>query len=187
MAEKNAAKNSKPAEAAASAASAAAPARRKFPLKTLLVLGAVLLLEGLTITAAFLLSGGPAQVEASSAAMEEQARAQQPTEVLVIEDRFQNTRAGVPYIYDTRVVAVVQYRHQAKVKDLLETIQGQIVEDVSTIIRRAELAHLREPTLATIKLQVKTALDQRLGKDEEGNPIVESVLIPRCTEFRGDM
>lgn len=181
MAEKAAA-NATPAPA-----EAAAPAKKKFPLKTLLILAAVLLLEGLAITAVFMLGGGPAKLEASGAAEDAAALAEKPVEELVIEERFQNTRTGRTYLYDTQVYILVRTKHQEQVKEKLESRKAQISSDIATIFRRAEPSHLLEPTLATLQRQIKASLDELFGKDEQGKEIVEKVLITKCTQIRVDM
>ena len=64
---------------------------------------------------------------------------------------------------------------------------AQISADIRTIVSRAEPNHLLEPTLATIKRQIKAALDKRLGRDEDGNSRVDHVVITKFTQFRADL
>ena len=64
---------------------------------------------------------------------------------------------------------------------------AQISGDIRAIIGLAEPNHLLEPTLATIKRQIRSALDKHLGRDEDGNSYVDEVVITKFTQFRADM
>jgi len=161
--------------------------KKGFPLKTLLILFAVLVIEGVAISAVFVAFGGPADVKAQGAAMDEAAWAQQPVEELVVIDRFPNTKRGRTYIYDTEVYIVVQRKIQDKIREQLDGMAAQVGDDIRTIIGRAEPSHLLEPTLATIRRQIKAALDERLGRDEEGQSCVQQVVITKFTQFRADL
>jgi len=176
----------KPQKESAAPAEPATPPKKKFPLKTMLILVGVLLLEGLAISAAFMLSGGPAKLEANTAAEDAAAAAEMPVEELVVADRFQNTRTGRTYLYDTEVYIIVRTKHQDRVKKSLESMKAQIATEIGTIFRRAEPSHLLEPTLATLQRQIKASLDETLGKDDQGNSVVEKVLITKCTQIRLD-
>lgn len=163
--------------------------RRAFPLKALGILLAVVLIEGAAISTAFVLSGRPAAVSASQGAeKDEELSLDKPIEELVVSDRFQNTRTGRTYLYDTEIYIVVRKRHHERVKQAMEARKAQIRQDIRTIISRAEPSQLLEPTLATLTRQIQAVLDDRIGHDtEEGQSLVEQVLITKCTQFRVDM
>lgn len=160
--------------------------KKKLPIKTAIVLVAVLLIEGAAISGAFMFAGGPEEAHADGAAHDEAAMAEQPVETLVISDKFQNTRTGRPYLYDTEIYVVTKAKHQAEIEGRVETMKAQITTDVATIFRRAEPAHLLEPELSTLTRQVQAALNERLGHDEDGKPYVLEVLIKKCMQFRAD-
>src|SRR5690606_10801136 len=147
--------------------------KKKLPLKPLLILLAVVLIEGAAISTAFLLSGKPAAVSAEVGAEKDEAlKLEEPIEELVVSDRFQNTRTGRTYLYDTEVYIIVRRRHQEQVKKLLEARRAQIRQDIRTIISRAEPAQLNEPTLATLTRQIRAVLDDRIGRDaQDGKPL----------------
>ncbi len=159
----------------------------KVSFKTLLILMAVLTLEAAVIVGLFLLMGGPTEVRADLAGEDEVARAEQPVEVPVISDRFQNTRTGRSYLFEADIYVIVQQRHREHVLEQLQQMNAQITSDIATIFRRAEPAHLSESELATLTRQIQAALDERLGYDEDGEPYVRDALIGRLTRFRGDM
>ena len=157
--------------------------KKKLPIKTIIILAVVLLIEGAAISAAFLLTGGPDAVKADGAAMDEMAQMEQPVEELVVADKFQNTKTGKTYIYETEVYVVVKRKNQERVQKTLETMSAQITTGIAIIVRRAEPAHLLEPSLATLNRQIKVTLDDRFKLDDEGKPIVQQVLIKKCTQF----
>lgn len=163
--------------------------KKKFPMKALIILLAVVLIEGVAISAVFMVSGKPAEVTASQGAEKDEAlKLEQPIEELVVSDKFQNTRTGRTYLYDTEVYIVVRQRHLDQAKTILEAKKAQIRQDIRTIISRAEPAQLLEPTLATLTRQIQASLDEKLGRDaQEGKPLIEKVLITKCTQFRVDM
>jgi len=161
--------------------------KKKRSLKIILILVAVLVIEGGIIGAVFMVAGKPADVKAEQAAQDEAAEAEQPVEELVVEDKFPNTKRGRTFIYDTEVYIVIRRKHQAEIRRQLDGMVAQIGADIRTIVSRAEPNHLLEPTLATIKRQIKAALDKRLGRDEDGNSRVDQVVITKFTQFRADL
>jgi flagellar basal body-associated protein FliL len=171
------------------AAPAEAPAgKRKLPLKTILVLGAVLGIEAGAISTAFLVAGRPADAKAEHAVEQAEAAADGEKTVTeqVVADKFQNTRSGRTYLYDTEIYVVIKKKNQPRVAEDLEAKTPQVVADIALIFRRAEPAHLLEPTLATLTRQIRAALDERLGKDSEGKSYIEDVLIKKFTQYRAD-
>lgn len=175
--------------AAAPAGDAAAPASKKggMSLKTILIMAVVLLIEGVAISAVFVLSGKPAEVHADAAAHDAAADADKPVEILVVEDKFQNTRSGKTYLYDTQIYIVVKAKDADRVNAKLEQMQAQISADIGTIFRRAEPAQLLEPTLATLTRQIKAVMDDRLGLDQDHKSMVQEVLLKKYTQYRVDL
>jgi len=161
--------------------------KKGLPVKMIGILAAVLLIEGLAITGAFMLSGGPAEVEADPNAMDEETLMNQQIEELVVSEKFQNARTGRTYLYDTEIYILVRRKHQMTVQTKLQDMSARITTEIATIFRRAEPAHLDEATLSTITRQVQAALDEMIGTDvESGQAIVEKVLIRKCVKFRSD-
>lgn len=161
----------------------AAETGKKFPMKTLLIMVGIVVIEGAAISAAFLVAGGPSDVNADGLAIDAAVEAEKPVEVLVVSDKFQNTRSGKIYLYDTEIYIVIRQKHKEKLDGDLESMSAAISTDIATIYRRAEPAHLTEPTLATLTRQIKSTLDNRFKKDEKGDSIVQEVLIRKCTQL----
>lgn len=176
----------KPQEAAGASEEAAQPEKKKLPIKTAAILTVALVLEAVAISAAFMFAGGPATVHAEGAPHDEAALAEQPVELLVAADKYQNTRTGRPYLYDTEIYLVTKAKFQEDMEAKIEMMGAQISTDIATIFRRAEPAHLLEPELSTLTRQIRAALDNRLGFDEDGKPFVDEVLIKKCMQFRAD-
>lgn len=157
------------------------------PLKTALILTAVLLLEGVLIVSAFMLYGGPADVHADPAVADEAAKAEEPIEIQVADQRFPNTKRGRTYLYDTEVYVVVKRKNEEQITAKVELMSAQINADIREIIGRADPSHLLEPTLATLRRQIQARLDERLGLDEEGRTYIQSIVITKFTQFRADL
>ncbi len=164
----------------------AAP-KKGFPIKTIMVLVAAMIIEAIAIVGAIHFSAGPAKVKADSAAEDMAAQAEMPVEIQVLADKFQNTRTGRTYIYDTDIYIIVRKKDQDRVEEGLKRMSAAVSTEISTIFRRAEPAHLLEPTLATLTRQVQAVLDSKLGKDAEAKSFIQQVLIKKCTQFRVDM
>ena len=81
----------------------------------------------------------------------------------------------------------MRQKNQEKIAGQLESMSAQISADIRAIIGLAEPNHLLEPTLATIKRQIKASLDERLGRDDEGQSYVEQIVITKFTQYRADM
>ncbi len=160
---------------------------KKGSKKPLLILAALLVVEAAVIAVMFMMMGQPADVQAEGAVEDEAAQAEEPVEELVVEAKYPNTKRGRTFIYDTQVYIVVRRKNQERIQGQLESMSAQISADIRAIIGLAEPNHLLEPTLATIKRQIKASLDDRLGRDEEGNSYVEQVVITKFTQFRADM
>lgn len=167
----------------AKAASPETPGGRRVPIKAILILLVALLIEGIAISAAFILSGGPAQVHADPAAQSEADLAEKPVEVMVIADKFQNNRSGRSYIIDTEIYVVVRRKHESTVGTNLKEMEATVASDIAMIFRKAEPTILLEPTLSTLTRQIHATLDERLGLDAENKPIVDQVLIKKFTQI----
>ena len=161
---------------------------RKLPLKTVVILLAVLLIKGAAISVAFLLSGGPADVDGAVAAEDEEAQRNELIETLVVAGKFQNTKTNRSYLYDTEVFIKVRRKHQKEIEGELELKRAAITMAIATIIRSAEPVHLQEPKLATLIRQIKAALQEQLSADEDsGETKVEQVTIPKFIRYRSDL
>ncbi len=157
------------------------------PLKTIIIVALAMVLEGGAIAAVFMLAGGPSKVEATEVVDEELAGLDEPAEVPVITAKFQNTRRGIPYTYDVEVSITVKQKYVEELTERVLGMEGRLQSDIGRIYRQAEPAHLAETELLTIKRQIGDAINQRLGVDENDEPYVLEVLIPRSSSYRSDL
>lgn len=161
--------------------------KKGLPLIPIIAVASVLLLEAVVIVALFMFSGGPSEVKAEPGVIDELAALEEPAEVLVLAGKFQNTKSGRSFMYDTEIYVVTKQKHFDFMEEKKEQMQASITKDITTIFRRAEPSHLREQELATLTRQVTAALEERFGNDAESDePYVQEVLITKCMEFASD-
>ncbi|MEM1110058.1 MAG: hypothetical protein AAGH99_15340 [Planctomycetota bacterium] len=156
------------------------------PLMPVIAVAAVLLVEAAVIVALFMFSGGPSEVKAEPGVVDELAQLEEPAEVLVLAGKFQNTKSGRSFMYDTEIYIVTKQKHFDTMTEKKEAMQASITKDITTIFRRAEPSHLREQELSTLTRQVSAALESRFGNDENDEPFISEVLITKCMEFASD-
>lgn len=169
-------------------ADAGAPeGKKKLPIKTAIVLLAALLIEGAAISTVFILAKGPEPLKADATVADEMAEAERHVEVLVIADKFQNTRTGRSYLYDTEIYVVIHNKDLDQIKQSIESMKAQLSTEIATIFRRAEPSYMMEPDLATLTRQINAVLQKKLGVDAEGEPYVIGTLIEKCIRIRADM
>ncbi|MDH3584886.1 MAG: hypothetical protein OER86_11800 [Phycisphaerae bacterium] len=158
------------------------PAKGKSSMmKAIVVLVVVLLLEGGTITATMYLAGGPREAQGQSVEDEQEAALNKPSELLVVKDRYSNTRSGRQFLYDTEIYITVRTRHRESVEAQLKDQQAQIAMEIGTIMRSSVPAVFEEPTLGSLRRKIKAMLDERLGTDAEGESIAQQVVMTKCT------
>lgn len=112
--------------------------------------------------------------------------AEQTREVLVVEEKFQNLQTGRVWIWDIAVYAQVRNRNVGRLERVLDQRSAEIQQGVSQIISRAQHAQLREPEQQTLRRQIHAFLNGIVGADQNNEPVVERVLLPRCRGFPAD-
>jgi flagellar basal body-associated protein FliL len=161
--------------------------KKKLPIKTVLVLVVALLIEGIAISAVFILAKGPEPIKADAGLPDELADQEKEVEVLVIAEKFQNTRTGRSYLYDTEIYVIVRKKYADEVDETIQGMQAQLSTQIATIFRRAEPSYLMEPELATLTRQVSSVLTEKIGLESSGEPYVMGTLIKKCIRIRADM
>jgi hypothetical protein len=160
---------------------------RKLPIKTIAVFAGLLLLEGGIISAIFLMAGKPSDVRADGAAIDTLAEGEQLVEVPLVSGRFQNTRSGRSFLYDTEVYLVTRQKHREMVEQRIEQMQSRIEAEVTTVFARAEPAHLNEPDRTTLRRQLQAIMADRLGVDDDGEPYASEVVVSNLRRFNSDL
>jgi flagellar basal body-associated protein FliL len=167
----------------------APPAKKRLPKKMLIVIAIVMVVEGVVIGGgAMLFAEKKPAVAAEGMKEDEQAQKLELVEVLLIGDKFQNTRQGAQaYLYDATIYVVVQRKDQAYIEGEIEANMARISEEVTEIFARAEPAQLREPEKLTLKRQIKARCEKRFGDDAEGEPYVRDIVISNWKRFSTDL
>jgi flagellar basal body-associated protein FliL len=165
----------------------APPAKSGGGLKTVIAIVAVLLLEGLTVGVMLFMTGGPKPVEGVELQPDQTADANKMAELLLIKDKFPNFQTGRHFLYDFEAYITVKASDNAgdALKTRLDSMKAQVQMEIATIVRSAHPSYFEEPTLATLRRQVKAVLDTRLT-DPDGKSLVQDLLITRCIPFRVD-
>ncbi len=169
------------------AADPAELAKKKLPIKTAIVLAVALLIEGAAISAVFIFAKGPETIKADATLSEELAENEREVEVLVIAEKFQNTRTGRSYLYDTEIYVMIRKKYTTQIDETIQGMQAQLSTEIATIFRRSEPSYMMEPDLATLTRQVGAVLEDKLGDDSEGEPFVLGTYIKKCIRIRADM
>lgn len=175
-------------EAPAEAEASAGEPKKGLPIKTIVAVLAMLVVEGAGIVMFMGVMGKPSDVAAVSLETDPQAEMSRIVEVPVLHEKFTNSRQGRVWIWDTEVIVQAKQMHSAELTAAIEEKEALIRTGVSKIIASAQHAYFNEPGRETLTMQVRDFLNQPdvLGVDAEGEPKVVSVLIPSCIGFPAD-
>ena len=159
---------------------------KRLPFKLLVLIGSLMLVEAGVIVGVAVITNTP-QVEAQPFATDPTAELDRIVEIPVVEERFQNTKQGVAYLYDTQITLQVKKRHESDVTAIIESNQARIRMEIASLWRNAEPRHFEEPHLSTLTRQAEKILDEIIGPDAAtGESRVAGVLIPKLNGFRAD-
>ncbi len=173
---------------AESAANPDAEGKKKgLPLVPIILVTAIMLVEAVVVAAVFMLAGGPGEVKADGNLPDKQAALAHPVTVLVVADKFQNTKSGQNFLYDTEIYATVKSGQKDFAEQQIEARRAEVLGEIMVIFRRAEPAHLHEPELSTLTRQVREMLQRKFGNTPGGDEsLLIDVIIGKCTEFAAD-
>ncbi len=152
--------------------------------KGLIIVAAIMLLEGAGVAGiVMVLRGGAspavAEIEGAELAAEEKL-----VEISLVEDKFQNLQTGKTWVWECEIVLQVRKKNEQWVTAELEARKAEITEGVALIFRRAQHVHLTEPGLETLNRQLTVYAHEVFGDAPDGTPRVERVIIPKCRGFR---
>lgn len=173
--------------APADAKPAAEKKKGALPLKTIILVLGLLIVEAGAVIGVLTMWAGPAKVQGGDDLhATAQSEDQSVSELLIISDRFPNHQTGKIWLWDTEIQVQVMAMNRADVEATLEARNAEIKTALSALFRNAHHRHLTEPSLETITRQVKECLDTVFGEDAEGRSRIHKVLIPRCVGLPGD-
>jgi len=159
---------------------------KKGGMKLMIIIAAIMIVEGAAVFFVVNMMKGPAGVEASEMAMLEGTGEDAPVEIELVEDRFQNMSTGHVWEWRAKIVLRARQKNQAHIETIKERDTALLTEGIALIFRRAQDRHLREPGLETITRQLTTYINEVFGVDADGLPRVDRVIIPECKGFRSD-
>lgn len=163
----------------------ATAAAKRSPMKFILTISVILVVEAVIIVGAMTMLGGPAEVSAMDVGDSTEAAADQKiVEIQVLSEKLPNSKSGITYIYPTEIFVQVKTMHEAKVTAELEQFQNEIKAEITSIWRTSEPHHFQEPKLENLTRKVTALLSERFGNDSENNePIVRKSVIVMSTGF----
>jgi flagellar basal body-associated protein FliL len=162
----------------------AAESKKRPPVKVLAIVGGLMVAEAAAVYLFVGMTGSRAQSASAEIKGAEEGALQQPVEISLVDDKFQNMQTGRVWMWDVQVVLKVKKKHQEFIAAELEQREAEIKEGVAQVMRRAQHSHLREPELTTLNRQLKAYLDTVFGPDADGESRIERVMIPKCKGFQ---
>lgn len=172
-----------PAKEAAPAtpAAAAEAAPKKRGGKTIGIVAAVMIVEGLAIF--FVMKSMGSHPDPVAAAEEHAPTTKKvehdEVELNLVQLRALNIKSGRPVLYGIKVFVRVEADKSEAVKALLEKKKATIEDAVARIVRSADPSHLTEDGLETLRRQIQYELG-RITNDES---CIGEILIPECTPY----
>jgi hypothetical protein len=162
--------------------------RRKSPLRLVIVLGGILVVEAVVIIGAMMILGGPPNVEAAEVpALMTAPEDERIVEILVIDAKLPNNKSGMTYLYDTEIYVQVKKRYSDQVAEELQQFRNEIKSEITAIWRTSEMRHFQEPRMESLTRRIQTMLSDRFGVDRQRDePIISKCVIVMGMGFRID-
>ncbi len=162
--------------------------RRRSPVRLVIIVAGILVLEAAVIIGAMTLLGGPPEVEAAGVpALLEVPEEERIVEILVIDAKLPNNKSGMTYLYDTEIYVQVKQRYADEVAEELSQFRNEIKSEITAVWRTAEPRHFQEPRLQSLTRRIQTVLSDRFGVDQQRDePIISKCVIVMGLGFRID-
>ena len=157
-----------------------APAPKGLPIKTILFVSAIMVMEAGGVYVFMRMTGRTPEV-ASAGLVDEDLGENAPMEIQLITGTYTNLSTNQNWMWEVDIYLKVRRRNEELVNKTLERRKAEIAEGVGLIIRKAQHAHLKEPELLTIQRQLGALVSEIFGTDPDGAPRVERVIIAKCT------
>jgi flagellar basal body-associated protein FliL len=162
--------------------------KKSSPIKTIIMVAGVLVVEAVVIVGAMMMLGGPTTVEATDQVGQIQmAEEEKLVEIQVLDAKLANNKTGITYLYDTEVYVQVKKMHSDRVSGELEQFRNQIRAEITTIWRTSDPHHFQEPKLENLTRKIEALLTERFGTDaDSGEAIIARCVIVMGTGLRID-
>lgn len=163
-----------------------APEKKGLPIKTIVVVLLMLVVEAGAIIGALMFLGQPSPVEGTQLVDDGASEGEQLVEVPVLQDKFANNDTGRLWYWDTEIIITTKQKHADFVNAELERRAAEIRTGVGAVVAGARHAYFNEPGRATLTRQLLEYMRDIFGQDVEGEERVSGVLIPKCIGFPAD-
>jgi flagellar basal body-associated protein FliL len=146
----------------------------KLPLKTILVIAGVVLMEGGTI-AVLKMTQKPLPVEASEPIVQVPENPNKDSaEIALADGSVDNYVSGRSFIRVTlEVHAKVKKDKQQQLTDMVTTHKTEVRDQIRYLVSSSQPEDLRDPKLQVIKRQIKSDIEKIVG-----DGMVEDILLP---------
>jgi flagellar basal body-associated protein FliL len=151
--------------------------KRKLPMRVMLVVASIMVLEGAGVFLFLFLTSGPPEGAMANVEGADQADREASVEILLVQDRYQNMSTNRLWRWDAVIYIKVRKKNEKFVKDTMDARAAEIQAGVTQIFRRAQHSQLKEPDLKTLTRQFTAFVNQIFGDDPDGMPRVDKVLI----------
>jgi len=163
-----------------------APAKKGLPIKTIVIILVMMVVEAGVIVGAITMVGKPSDVKALGLA--EIDPMEEAVEIPVLSERFVNKSTGRAWLWDTEIVVKVKARHADQVRGMIESRRNEIRTSINSVWATAQDAYFHEPGRATLTRQVLEYFHEMFGEDAvTEEPLVTGVLIPKCLGYPSDV
>lgn len=151
--------------------------------KPIIIVAALMIGEGVGIFALMKVLSGPPEstIAAEDAdALGDPLNLDDKVEVDICEVDAFNRKEGRLYVYNISLSALIPAESVEKMQNFVDVRNASIKDRVQFVIRAADPKHLNDPSLETIKRQLKFELNNLLGGEE----LIEEVLIGKLLQSR---
>ena len=157
----------------------------KLPLKMLLIILGIFLLEGGAISMFWVLRGGSPKLAEATNPIEQtqQTPGKDVAEVILAEsfsvDNYPGGRARI--IVTLEVAAKVEKGNKNRLTLLVKEHKTEIMDNIRSLVSSAQPEHLKDPQLQVIKRKIKAGMEKIVG---EG--LIEEILLPTWKSYAQD-
>ncbi len=160
--------------------------KKGLPIKTIGIVLALLIAEGVGVVAVLSMGGTPETVKGGELELTPMDELETLGELLIVREKFPNHSSGRVWLWDVEVQVQIKEKNREYVENTLSERQAEIKTGVGRIIRTAHNNQLQEPNLETMTRQITQYLREVFGSDADGEPRVEKVLLPQFVGFPAD-
>ncbi len=156
----------------------------KLPLKAMMILLAVMLLEGAAVSVFFVMKGGPKPAEGSDPIAETEKNVNNNyAEVMLVQDfQVDNYMAGRSRMIVTlEVAAKVESANKEKLTISVDEHRKEILNSVRVLVSSAQPDQIKDPKLEVVKRKIKSGIEEIVG---EG--MIQEILLPVWQAYIAD-